>query len=800
MKGFRNKIRALLAGALVLVLLTGALPAYAASFSAIVTSKTTLYRDAALTEVAGTLKANTVVRITGYSSTIARISYQAETCYVRISDLKRVEDVAVKVITNAAGPVYQSPDTESLSASVRAGTRLYMLAKQGQWACVEKGGAVGYMNIALLEEADDNWQVGVAIPTDGATISPQATAQSGITVRTYTAVTTQETKIYKSAALKAKVLATLPADTQLTVRATSSGGWACVEVNGKLGFCLTSDLKESVGVQITAAPEATATPVPDGAVPGVVNVDELVVYQSADAQSAKLGTLKQGARVNVLKWNSQWAYIELNGNLGFCAVAGLTRADAQATAAPTPVPGEANAQRGTVTASSLAVYQTAGTNGTKLGTLKKGQAVNVIQTSDGWAFIELNGNYGFCLASGITIDKAQDTIPAGFKSADFTATVVLPETRAYAARDTGAESVQLKLGAQVQVIGYNATWACIKQGGNIGFVSVKALSRTHYDAIDSDGTALQTLLKALLSGGYYDSVPSTSYNAAAIAAIKRFQSACGLEQTGVADENMLRIVYSGNAPVSSLLYSSFSSGDKGDDVGRVQARLYALGYLSKSASLTGTFDSTTVSAVKLFQNANQLDATGKADPATLKALYSTGANKLPTGVKAADASKSSSGGSSSSTYLNSVPDGLASTTYSYSSGMSNAEKLEYAIYLAQSKLGCPYVYGASGPSKFDCSGLTSWIMEAVGVKLKRTAYSQGYDDTYQKIEGWKNLKRGDLVYFNTISDSDLSDHAGVYLGDGYFIHASSGAHKVVVSNLSTGFYGRVFSWGRRILA
>jgi hypothetical protein len=68
-----------------------------------------------------------------------------------------------------------------------------------------------------------------------------------------------------------------------------------------------------------------------------------------------------------------------------------------------------------------------------------------------------------------------------------------------------------------------------------------------------------------------------------------------------------------------------------------------------------------------------------------------------------------------------------------------------------------------------------------------------------QIDGINNLKRGDLVFFNTVSDSDLSDHAGVYIGEGYFIHASSGAHKVVVSNLTTGYYGRVFSWGRRIL-
>ena len=131
--------------------------------------------------------------------------------------------------------------------------------------------------------------------------------------------------------------------------------------------------------------------------------------------------------------------------------------------------------------------------------------------------------------------------------------------------------------------------------------------------------------------------------------------------------------------------------------------------------------------------------------------------------------------------------------------MSSGQKLEYAIYNAQQGLGKPYVYGSTGPNSFDCSGLTTYAFRKIGVSLKRSAYSQGYDSTYEKIEGVSNLKRGDLVFFNTISDSDLSDHAGIYLGGGCFIHASSGGHKVVVSNLTTGFYNRVFSWGRRVL-
>ena len=60
------------------------------------------------------------------------------------------------------------------------------------------------------------------------------------------------------------------------------------------------------------------------------------------------------------------------------------------------------------------------------------------------------------------------------------------------------------------------------------------------------------------------------------------------------------------------------------------------------------------------------------------------------------------------------------------------------------------------------------------------------------------LERGDLVCFDTVVDNDLSDHVGIYLGKGWFIHASSVAKMVIVSDLSTGYYNRVFSWGRRI--
>ena len=181
-------------------------------------------------------------------------------------------------------------------------------------------------------------------------------------------------------------------------------------------------------------------------------------------------------------------------------------------------------------------------------------------------------------------------------------------------------------------------------------------------------------------------------------------------------------------------------------------------------------------------------------------MYSTSAATLPSGKTPADQGGAIVQPDPGNQKNNSttISSGLASKTSTYSSSMSSAEKLEYAIYVGQNQLGKPYVYGANGTSSYDCTGFTCYCFKQIGISLPRTAYNQGYSDTYTKITSASSLKRGDLVYFNTISDSDLSDHAGIYLGAGWFIHASSGQGKVVISSLASGYYSGVFSWGRRV--
>jgi len=118
------------------------------------------------------------------------------------------------------------------------------------------------------------------------------------------------------------------------------------------------------------------------------------------------------------------------------------------------------------------------------------------------------------------------------------------------------------------------------------------------------------------------------------------------------------------------------------------------------------------------------------------------------------------------------------------------------IPVAKRKLGTRYVYGAMGPYKFDCSGFTSYVFKAKGVCLPRKASAQ-----YQKGQSVSrnNLKEGDLVFFDTDNRRSCISHVGIYAGNNKFVHASSGARKVVVSNLDKDFYSKRYRGARRYL-
>ncbi|PTR32132.1 cell wall-associated NlpC family hydrolase [Rhodococcus sp. OK519] len=99
-----------------------------------------------------------------------------------------------------------------------------------------------------------------------------------------------------------------------------------------------------------------------------------------------------------------------------------------------------------------------------------------------------------------------------------------------------------------------------------------------------------------------------------------------------------------------------------------------------------------------------------------------------------------------------------------------------AANAAQSKVGSPYVWGATGPSSFDCSGLIQWSYKQAGKSVPRTSYDQVSGGTSVSKS---NLQPGDVVAFYG------AEHVGIYIGGGSVVHAPTEGDVVKVSPLDS---------------
>lgn len=102
--------------------------------------------------------------------------------------------------------------------------------------------------------------------------------------------------------------------------------------------------------------------------------------------------------------------------------------------------------------------------------------------------------------------------------------------------------------------------------------------------------------------------------------------------------------------------------------------------------------------------------------------------------------------------------------------------------------------GTSRSSGVDCSGFTTSVFASQGIKLPRTSIEQSHIGTSVSKS---DLKPGDLVFFRT-GRSYRVNHVGIYVGEGKFIHAATGAGHVMVSSLGEKYYKRCYAMARRV--
>lgn len=161
------------------------------------------------------------------------------------------------------------------------------------------------------------------------------------------------------------------------------------------------------------------------------------------------------------------------------------------------------------------------------------------------------------------------------------------------------------------------------------------------------------------------------------------------------------------------------------------------------------------------QTVTTLTATSKKQKVTVEKAIAKQKTLLP---KTSSPSKSTNSRRSSSSSSAAV------------SGSSPARK---AVNYAVSQLGKPYIFGGTGPTGYDCSGLTMMAWRAAGIDLPRVV-----PDQYSAIRhvARSDLQPGDLLFFDSLG------HEGIYVGGGRFIHAPHTGTDVQYASMSNSYW------------
>ncbi|HMM30260.1 MAG TPA: peptidoglycan-binding protein [Clostridia bacterium] len=313
------------------------------------------------------------------------------------------------------------------------------------------------------------------------------------------------------------------------------------------------------------------------------------------------------------------------------------------------------------------------------------------------------------------------------------------------------------------------------------------------------------------------------------AAIKEFQKRNGLSVDGSVGAQTKEALFSNNA---KAFY--YSIGTSGEEVLKLQKRLFALGYLTTEPD--GTFGKDTENAIKRFQQKNGFIDDGYAGPQTRKLLFSREAerNALGVGDSGSDVqniqqrliqlnylkdkadgyfgSNTSGavkafqkrngltqdgkvGAQTLSVLLSDSARKASSSSGGSSSGSSDSSReksVEALLEVAKSKLGANYVLGAKGPNSFDCSGFVYWCLNQIGVRQGYlTSAGWAASSKYPIIDSMKDLKAGDIIVFK--------GHVGIALGNGKMIDCAPSDGGVRIGNLSHSYWQRNFIRGYRVL-
>lgn len=532
---------------------------------------------------------------------------------------------------------------------------------------------------------------------------------------------------------------------------------------------------------------------------GAVTAAQSTMRTGPESDAAELAQLTAGTDVAVLGQSGDWYHINYNDQYGYLPVSELEVSPAADDLETT----------GTVTAGTAVVRSAPELTAAGIGSADRYVSLEVTGFESGWFRVIFGEKEGYVRSDELTLNGAPIRVDDPMTEEQIAAETSLEDdpveqdsqlaiingsgVNLRAEMSTDSEVLaELSRGTVLTVLDVFDGWYQVQTGDLTGYVASAfvTLAEGHdpsqllAETLPESSTSVLAVGLVVGSGVRMRSEPNT--DCSIVSTLDRGAAVCVM---GAAD-GWYRIDYGGKGGYIAADYLTVSEATEGFSC---YALVLADSLNMRSAPDAGAGRVTSVSSgsyvdVSGFEN-GWFHVSYNGSTGYMSGDYLTLTDSKPAPVTTTTSASSSS--SSSSTGSSSLPSGGSAGRGSGTGADLVAEGERY--------LGVRYVYGGASPSGFDCSGFTMYVYAQFGYSLPHGANRQlSYGTPISKGD----LQPGDLVFFYGTDggDSSSASHVGLYVGDGTFIHASSGSSRCVkYSSLYESYYTNHYLTARRIV-
>ena len=438
---------------------------------------------------------------------------------------------------------------------------------------------------------------------------------------------------------------------------------------------------------------------------------------------------------------------------------------------------------GTVSATVLNIRSGPGTSYSVVDTVENGEIVVILEKStDDWYRINYDGSVGY-----VSSRYLKNVLTAENFDAEGTVNDTGVRYRTGPSTSDGTLGTIPK-GTDVKIIGINNGWYKLVYNGKTGYMRSDYIDLNGFTEAEDDDNNTETEnpgntttnpetsvnKKGSVTGNYVRFRSAPSLTSAIISLLNKGTSVDVVAET----DGWYKITYGGSTGYMSSDYIALSSGNTSSDTTTSTPstpepdveKMDEKGYVTGNYVRMRKGPSTTNSIITTLNKGTAVTVTGKTGD-----WYQINYNGN-VGYMSADY----------------ISIGEAPT-------VSDSSELgqQIADYTMQFE-GYRYVYGGSSPSSgFDCSGLMYYVYAQFGYSIQRRASLQY---AYNGVHVSKSeLQPGDMIFFAGDGPAYGVTHVGMYIGDGKFIHASTSSTGVIVSDLNSSYYTRVYYGAKRVV-